>query len=274
MKKIYLGILTLILLILPATAADFKTCNTFYTDQKYQNACNCFKELVQKDGNNVQARFYYAASLYYNRQFAQSYEQYNYIAQKYSNSQIGQYSKKEAQKVYKRMQSVQQAKQNDTGNYVNNLEKTAKWQKMPIKVWIQDSPYKNTAKKAFGEWEVKSNKTVSFILVPNPNFAQIKVVFVNSISDKFDDSNIGLTTAKISGNTIKSAKVQILQRTDSGKMRTYNQIYPVILHEIGHALGMTGHSTRNNDIMYENNLTNDDHLSNRDINTLKAIYKK
>lgn len=274
MKKLYLYVLALMLLMQPVIAADFKTCNTLYTDQKYQNACNCFYQIISQNPNNVQARFYYAASLYFNRQYSQSYEQYNYLAQKYPNSQIGQYSRQEAQKVYKRMQSVQQAKQNDTGNYVKDLEKVAKWSKMPIKVWIQDSPYKNTAKKAFGEWEVKTGKTVSFVLVQNPNFAQIKVVFVNKVNGKLDDSNIGLTTAKIAGNTIKSANVQILQRTDSGKMRSYNQIYPVVLHEIGHALGMTGHSKRNNDIMYENNLTNDVHLSNRDINTLKAIYKK
>lgn len=274
MKKIFVYLFSLVILSAPVFAADFKTCNTLYTDQKYPNACNCFKELILNDSNNVQARFYYAASLFFNRQYKESYEQYNYIAQKYPNSQIGQYSKQEAQKVYRRIQNVQQAKQNDTGDYIKDLDQTAKWAKMPIRVWIQDSPYKATAQKAFGEWEVKTGKTVSFVLVSNPNTAQIKLNFVNKITDPVSDNNIGLTNTKTMFNCITSANIQILQKTESGSMKTYNQIYPVVLHEIGHAIGLSGHSTRRNDIMYENNLTNDIHLSNRDINTLKAIYKK
>jgi hypothetical protein len=48
----------------------------------------------------------------------------------------------------------------------------------------------------------------------------------------------------------------------------------ICLHEIGHALGLMGHSTQHNDVMYSSMplSTNDRSLSERDKNTLKHLY--
>ena len=144
---------------------------------------------------------------------------------------------------------------------------------MPIKVFIQQSPYRQTALKAFQEWQYKSNGKIKFTLAKTEKEAQIKVYFVDKITNPIYHNNLGTTNLKFIKNMNTSAEIEILQRTDSNQMRSHKQIYPVVLHEIGHALGISGHSKSNNDIMYENDYTNDIHLSNRDINTLKEIYK-
>jgi len=271
-------ILTVILFVLSfalstAFASDFNKCNNYYKDQKYNTASNCFYNLLKYESDNVQARFYYAASLFFDRQYELSYAQYNYIAQKYPNSEIGQYSKNEAEKVYRKIQYVKTSKTKDIGDYTNELEQKTKWYFMPIKVYIQPSTYKQTSLKAFHEWQYKSNGKIKFTYVATEKDAQIKMYFVDKISNPVSHNNLGVTYLKYIGNMNTSANIEILQRTDSNQMRSTKQVYPVVLHEIGHALGISGHSKSNNDIMYENDYTNDTHLSNRDINTLKAIYK-
>lgn len=273
MKNFYIIIFLFILFSTKANAQDFNSCKLLYDDQKYNTSVDCFYNYLQSRPQDTQARFWYAAALFFDRQYNMSYSQYNYIAQKYPNSEIGRYSQQEAQKVYQKMQYVKQSKANDKGSYINSLTYKTKWYNSPIKVWIQSSPYSMTAKRALGEWQYKSSGTVKFAYVTDPKRAQIKIYFVNKINQPVSDQNIGLTSLKYIGNMNLSANIQILQRTDSGKMRTYGQIYPVILHETGHALGMSGHSSSNNDIMYENNYTNSSHLSQKDVNTLKMIYK-
>ncbi len=274
MKKILLTIFILFTTVKIGYCSDFNTCLILYNDQKYGQSSKCFYHIISSNPNDIQSRFYYAASLYFDRQYNLSYAQYNYIAQKYPNTQIGKYSKGEAAKVYKRVVAINNAKKNDTGSYADRLSVQTKWYKMPVKVWIQPGPYKQTAQNAFYEWQTKSSYLVSFTTVNNPKQAQIKVYFVDKIQNPLSDHNLGLTKLKYIANMNINADIQILQKTDSNNPRSNKQIYPVVLHEIGHALGINGHSNTNNDIMYENNFTNDTHLSNRDINTLRAIYKK
>ena len=45
-------------------------------------------------------------------------------------------------------------------------------------------------------------------------------------------------------------------------------------HELGHALGIWGHSPLETDTMYFSQVRNPPQISNRDINTLKRIYEQ
>lgn len=275
MKKISIILISFIFIALlnkPAIAQPFYACKDLYKGRKYNAASKCFYQRINENSNDVESRFWYAASLYYDRQLSLSYAQYNYIAQKYPNSNIGKYSKKEAEKVKNRIKHIENAKAKDTGSYTQELSHRSKWTQMPIRVWIQPSSYTASAKKAFDEWQTKSGGIVRFAYVDNQNAAKIKVSFVDKLDTSDADKNIGFTTLKYVGNKNISADVKILRKTQANLPKSNMEIYPVILHEIGHALGLSGHSKNNNDIMYPNDFTNDVHLSNRDINTLRAIY--
>ena len=45
-------------------------------------------------------------------------------------------------------------------------------------------------------------------------------------------------------------------------------------HELGHALGIWGHSPNENDALYYSQVSNPVGISARDINTLKEIYQQ
>ena len=75
MKKIFTLLLALFLSNNIVTATSFEACEMYYNDQKYNTASYCFAQLLNIDSNNVQARFYYAASLFFDKQYEASYQQ-------------------------------------------------------------------------------------------------------------------------------------------------------------------------------------------------------
>lgn len=279
MKKFFvvMSILLVFGFLNPACSKNFDTCRILYNDKMYHKAANCFYYKIQDDVNweYPKLRLWYAAALYYDRQYNLAYYQYNQLALKYPNTKFGEYAAKEAKKVKDKIAFIKQSKVQDFGNYIDDLDFTARWMKQPIKVWVEPSQYDSVARQAFSEWQTKSQGLVQFKYVYQEKQGEIKVYFVDYLGG-FDEKKyeLGNTQLKYSDKKIYSASVRILQKTQSGHMCSQRQLYNVILHEIGHALGMMGHSKNNNDIMYETDFTHDVHLSQKDINTLRAIYRK
>lgn len=60
-------------------------------------------------------------------------------------------------------------------------------------------------------------------------------------------------------------------QSKNGKPFAQNKIYGILLHEIGHVLGIAGHSPNDSDLMsaYSETIT----ISARDIATLNKIYQ-
>ena len=171
------------------------------------------------------------------------------------------------------LKNIKTSKTNDTGSYLDEVS-TAKWRVMPINVWIQSGNYKASAKKAFTEWQTKTQGLVRFYFVENPKNAQIKVSFADDISQTASGDALGITNlAIVGGKYINSAEMNIKVTTKSGAKQSPAQVYSVVLHEVGHALGIRGHSHNRYDVMYPSDDNYRNVLSNRDINTVKQIYK-
>ena len=255
-----------------AFASDENYCKKLFDDRKYHSSVICFhSSLMQKE--DTATRIWYAAALFYDRQFDAAYKQYIKIAKENPNSTFGEYAQKEAQKVQEKIHYIKNAKANDYGNYLSDLTSISKWYNQPIKVWIQPSIYKKNAIDAFAEWENSTQGLVSFKIVKTEKQGNINVYFVDNI-EKTTNEKLGETYLKYKGTKIFHADIKIRQKTKSNGPCSNRQMYSVILHEIGHSLGLMGHSKNNNDIMFQTDFTNDIHLSQKDINTIKAIYQK
>lgn len=155
--------------------------------------------------------------------------------------------------------------------YINELSEYALWKNSKrIKVWVQPCTYKQTVLNAFREWMTAGGGCIKFVDANSANNADIKVYFV----PQFNDRKAGVTEHISVGKYMHSATVKI-RYTDyynPKRLLSKDEVYAVAVHEIGHALGILGHSSNRNDIMYPTTDIIGIHASNRDVNTIRQFY--
>lgn len=169
----------------------------------------------------------------------------------------------------------------DTSNKTNYIEnallqngKVLKFTKLPITVYIENNEYTDTAKKAFLEWQNKIPQ-ISFALIQNPNAAKIQVKFLNGELGAKNGEYIktGQTEYVLKNQGSELEKTIITISTENGERKLNNNVvYHTLLHEIGHAIGIVGHSADTRDIMSTANDLGKRDLTSRDIQTVKLLY--
>lgn len=123
---------------------------------------------------------------------------------------------------------------------------------------------------AFRRWSKVTDNKIIFQYVDSPKNADIKVHFVTVIPNA--DREIGLTkTLAYKDGKLVNAEIFIAEQTASGKQLGEDSVFTVMIHEIGHAIGILKHSTDPLSIMYP--VENDaQEIRKSDIKTLSEIY--
>jgi predicted Zn-dependent protease len=174
-------------------------------------------------------------------------------------------------------------------NYLKSVTKSGvqRWPdwNMPLHVYIVSgdamdnyvAEYERILEQSFREWERAAHGKVHFRFCGSREDADIVCEWVPDSSRLTTAAEAGETQLRCLGNAICKAHMQIsLTDPASPFPQTENQIRSVCLHEIGHSLGMVGHSGRASDVLFCTSplVDREQHLSTRDIATLNGLYDK
>jgi hypothetical protein len=147
------------------------------------------------------------------------------------------------------------------------------WTSFPLTVQIVQNSYLTSdfsalAQQAMSAWEAATNGQVAFTPVTSGSSPDITITFEpSSLIDTSDQGVVGETFVYAdSASVISRATIQVA--TDLGSdASTLNDI----THELGHALGIGGHSNISQNLMYP--YLNDSFApANEDLNTLLTDY--
>ena len=187
--------------------------------------------------------------------------------------------------------------QNIGANYIEQAPSGAsiiRWSNdsFPLKVYIDNanlanlpSYYKSAISRAFSQWD-KSVDFVSFENVSSRQNANILILFEplpnNVCSGRVCRYVVGYTSPTIVGYTLKHMTITLYDKNHKGEFFSDKEIYNTLLHELGHALGIMGHSYNSIDLMYQSTQDNSglfgkyrsdfNYLSGSDVNTLNLLY--
>lgn len=149
-----------------------------------------------------------------------------------------------------------------------------------LKVYIPPKDMLSTMMKhAFMDWQKHTDGNFTFEFVGTKSTANIEVLFIESGMSHICRSGdaLGCTTytqaRTLYGNKrILGAKVYISVYDVNGKPMTKNQVYTIMLHEVGHALGLS-HSPNKNSLMYKGTNSTMAEVQEIQPEDVKALYE-
>ncbi|PWT94645.1 MAG: hypothetical protein C5B53_12665 [Candidatus Melainabacteria bacterium] len=153
---------------------------------------------------------------------------------------------------------------------------------MPLKVYIKNGAavpnfrpeFVDILKQAFADWSQGSSGKVTFVFTDDENSANIVCSWTNNPKEMMSSAEGGHAMVIPDAQGILKSIVILLTVNPSGAVVTEKFARRVDLHEIGHALGLLGHSKNPDDIMFSSLPPGDLDcaLNERDKNTIIALY--
>ncbi len=173
-----------------------------------------------------------------------------------------------------------------SNDYVSSITARNKlrWPKsrMPVTVFLKPGDgvagfkpkYGELLKKAFSDWVSASKGSLTLEFVPSKDNASITTEWTTDTTGILNLSEGGDTKFRGDGEGLISTHIRLLTIDPKPQKLTPNIIRWITLHEVGHALGLLGHSTNPADIMFHSCPPQDGFvdLTARDTATIEKFY--
>lgn len=151
-----------------------------------------------------------------------------------------------------------------------------RFEQMPIRVYVGDIPVPKTLRKQYLEvleevlstWEKVSDGKVRFTQTDDREIADIRLSWSNKLPS-YPENPIGEAVL------VRTEEIHVEIKVGLRDSTTIRPLSPhaaksILLHELGHAIGLWGHSPNPRDVMYYAAKAN--YPTKRDINTLQKVY--
>ena len=269
----------------------YNKAKQMYAAGQYEQSLPVFERSLFSDPNNILTRFYYVLAL--------SKSEPTYSVQK-KLYMMGNSKQEDEAKKYARYQAVSlrhKLLQGVEDNYIYNAaigNDILRWdiKSFPLKVYFENlnsvpAYYKENIDRAMKQWTDRTN-FVKFTQVSDLNSANIVIKFSDLPADVCNGAvckyTVAYTDPIISPDGILKRMNLTFYKTNPRKENFSSlEIYNTALHELGHTLGIMGHSDRKSDLMYSSNENNMNmyamyrsdfqYLSLRDLRTLALLYR-
>lgn len=243
--------------------------------KKFDAAAVCYKKALANDKTNPELMFFLAFSLFQNKEYSGAIFYTDFITRNFPKSKFAQPALKLNTLARNTRNQKTKLQNEDADDYFNEIDFPSRWIKTPIFVWVEHTDNNANLKNAFYTWQSALYPLISFQMVNKKEDANIIVVFGNPPSKCSSNDAVGCTLPY--GYTrnpkwISKAEIYITRFTRYGDRLSDNDIYGILVHEIGHAIGLIGHSKNKSDVMYPSTDNYNLRPTRRDINTVKKIY--
>lgn len=266
----------------------FNKGKTLYNSGMYDGSIKFFERSLQTNPNNTAARYFLTLALtkgtptyshqeaLYNMANSKTHD----MAQSYAKSQI----------IPLKESLIGEMDDNYIYSAVQNKD-ILRWniESFPLKVYFEQTKpsYRGNIKKAFEQWG-KASGFLQFKEVYKPEECDIEIKFTPYSGPKCESANCNYAVATTTNTTDKYHRlnrmiITFYNSNPFGEEFSPSEIYNTALHEIGHTLGISGHSDNPHDVMYASNHKisgvfspyshNIIYLSKRDLNTLALLYR-
>ncbi|HEY9687592.1 MAG TPA: tetratricopeptide repeat protein [Coleofasciculaceae cyanobacterium] len=295
---------------LPAFAGSYEIGLKLYELGDYPLAARYFREAANQHEGNPNIHYYLADSYVKMNRLAEAQAEYQRVLALAPDTQAARLSRVGLSRLRSYLEVPETTRWHKNGesgpgeaidkytgggigkeDYLNDITENGKivrWalSKMPLKLYVEKAPHGirnfqpafiSQIPKALDVWAATLNHQLSYRLVDDPEQADLRLTWTNTIDTRGHDGDggtsytAGLTIPNIHDDQIRYMDIKIATFDIKGKPQNTEIIYAVAIHELGHALGLLGHSSDPGDIMYAQN----QHVtapSNRDKNTIRKLY--
>ncbi|MBX9688444.1 MAG: matrixin family metalloprotease, partial [Candidatus Obscuribacterales bacterium] len=163
-----------------------------------------------------------------------------------------------------------------------HVDKNFHWNKKTVRVYVQPAngvrgfapTYNDVLQESFLSWSQTGD--LSFEFVDSVAKADIECVWTDDVSKLSSPGEGGEAILRHQGNVVTHARVTLLTaRVGTRAALTEREVRALCLHEIGHALGLSGHTNNPEDIMFYSTTFKDAwrELSGRDSRSITRLYQ-
>ncbi len=266
----------------------FNKGKALYNQHQYDASIKFFERSLLANSNNSSARYYYALALSKGTPTYSNQESLYKMANSKTKDMAQSYAKSRLFALKERL--IEGVEDNYIYSAVLNKD-ILRWniESFPLKVYFEDAKpaYRENIKMAFDKWG-KASGFLQFVEVFKPEESDIEIRFRNYDGPECTSANCNYTVATTSNTTdkyhrLKKMIIKFYNENPFGEPFTNAEVYNTALHEIGHAIGIAGHSDNPADVMYAGNhkvtgvfdAYSDErfNLSKRDLNTVTLLYR-